>query len=50
MTADGYEAGEGPLALDQIQPFTQDLKVIIAEKSPVFAESAIIVLKSQLVL
>src|SRR5699024_7996877 len=37
MAADGYEAGEGPLALDQIQPFTQDLKVIIAEKSPVFA-------------
>ena len=37
MTVNGYEAGEGPLALDQIQAFTQDLKVIITEKSPVFA-------------
>ena len=37
MTVNGYEAGEGPLTLEQIQAFTQDLKVIITEKSPVFA-------------
>lgn len=37
MSVEGYEAGDGPLTLDEIKEFTRDITVIVTENSPVVA-------------